>query len=339
MKRLKYSLIPFCFFAHNLSHAWIVEEIYYSLNKETVYPLTLSNNPIVNNGDGVVFPASGKGFFMANNLVRAGSGFVAVTPNYWSGITWTGINPSDRSGNSQKGVANFGTLPSYGQSLVQVNSSEVGMHLNTWGLQTPNPYPTSSLQFKSLFSPGKQPWLNSGSQLCVNSSIDLHSWYGAASSNIQFMFTLQFRKIDDESRYFYINALMLDTDGKKVGLKPIPDTSEKNGTGAPILITYVQTNTLPQDPDIKYSSTIPGFGQVLTGFSSDKSKPTSSASNAKPYGFCISNAQFSTMLSDISFPGVPSSYKLEMALVSPEIKGYANAGLSIKAFNVYKINP
>jgi hypothetical protein len=329
--------LPFTFLAYKYSYAWTVGEIYYSLNQNTIYPLTSSNNPTINNGV-ASFPATNRGFFTANNLVRTGSNFTPISPNYWSGLIWTGIDPSDRSINSQKGVAPLGSMPSYGQSLVQVNESTVGMHLNTWGLQTPNPYPTSSLQYVSMFNPGKLPWTNSSSQLCVNGLIDLHSWYVPTGSVVQVMFTLLFRKADDPARFFFVNALILDTQGQ-LNDQIIHDLTGANGTGAPIVLTYVQTNNLPQNPSIQYSSTIPGFGLVLSSFRSEKSNPTSTTSNPKPYGFCISNTQFSNMLSGMNFPGVPSNYKLEVALVSPEIHGYANAGLSIHALNVYRIVP
>ncbi len=351
---LKIFFVSFLFLCQS-AHAWSIAEFYYSLNPYSVLPLATGSNPVVNNG-GATHPTNG-GYFLANYLVPNGWSFKPLSPNYWSGANWTGLEPADRSDKSQQGVASTGNMPSYGNSVVQLEGQNIGMQLNTWGLKRPDPQiTTASLQFATQFPPGRKPWTNPDSQLCMNAIVDLHSWYG---NGVQALMTVQFRNSNNANDFFFINVHMLDTDPGN-SLKDEIQFDNPADTGGPIAHTFTQTNNA-QNPLIKYSSPIPGYGAMLGQYSKTPSKSAGGASNPTHYGFCTSNAQFTTLLKDINVfikkynanemtktnPRLhalfssenPSDYQLVSALISPEIAGEGNAGLSVSAMNVYRMLP
>lgn len=273
-----------CMLLCKSAYGWTVTEYYYSLNPNNIIPLTNNSNPVVNNGT-ASFPATGA-FFTANNLVPNGWSFTPVSPNYWSGSIWTGFDPTDRTNSSQKGVALNGSLPSYGNSLVQLDNLNIGMQLNTWGLERPKPSVlSSSLQFATRIHSGSSPWRSNNDRLCMNAVIDLHSWYG---SSVQALMTLGVRNLINPSQWFFLNFLLLDTTSANSPIDQII-LDNPNDTGGAIAITHAQSNN-SQSPGIRYSSPIPDYGAQLQQYSKTSFKSAGGSTAMAHYGFCISNS-------------------------------------------------
>lgn len=349
------------------SFAATVAEFYYSLSPYTVLPLTgaeqttgvgvqpVINNPPSQRGD---WPLTTKAFFMANNLVPSDWSFKSLSPNSWSGAIWTGLEPQNRTSASQKALANGGLDPSYGSSLIQVDGQNIGMQLSTWGLpQRANI--TSSLQLAADIRPlSVLPWQQrADSQLCMNAVLDLHSWYG---NQVQGLFTIKLSDMTSGTEPnllgFFVNVMLLDTDVGNTRVEAVFPDSELD-TKEFIAITFAQTNN---ENALQYSGPIPGYGATLGAYDKTASKSTSTATDSQHYGACFSYTQVTNLLTKVisekgkqntellkanpnypvrNFSSNPAHYRLDVAIVSPEIKGDGNMGMAVKAMNVYRIIP
>lgn len=314
-------------------------EFYYTLSPYTIKPLTDLDSPTINVGPSTIQPQTSAGWFFANNIVNIGASFIPISPVNLNGAWFTGLSLSNSSTSSQKLL----TPNNGGVNLFQVNGGSIGMMLSTWGISRPYPMiGSSSLQFVKIFSdnPIPRPWSNDPSSLlCTNSIIDLHSWYGGS---VQAMFTLKFFQHNNPNKWFFMNIMLLDTNPSN---QPIDIVIKDNphDTGAPIAISHAQTNAA-SNPNIRYSSPIPNYGAILGAYSKQSNRPASYNSYAQHYGFCISKAQFQTMLNDVNMKAPdmqisihPEHWGLSGALISPEIAGEGDMGMSVTAMNVYRI--
>lgn len=313
-------------------------EFYYTLSSGSIKSLNDTNSPTINIGPTTVQPNTEKGWFFANNIANSSQTFQSISATY-NGGAFTGLTTQDQPGLvSQKVLTpNNGSV-----NLFQSYNGAVGMMLSTWGITRPNAgIHSSSLQFVKSFENSinkPSPWENnSSSLLCTNAIIDMHSWYG---SQVQAMFTMQFRQKNAPQKWFFLNAMILDTNNAN----PLGDsiiTDNPNDTGMPIALTFLQSNG-GTNAAIKYSSPIPNYGAQLGAYTKQFNRQPSS--NDQHYGFCISKQQFQTLLNDINstHPNLnastmPENWNLGVTLISPEIAGEGDLGMSIKAMNVYRL--
>ncbi len=333
--------VVFVIFSGNVM-AWNAGEIYYSMDASTVNQISPGYNPVLIHDGSAVLPSNGKSFFAAVNIANysAGSNFVQFSPNIWSAAQWTGLEPVDRSIQSQIGLGYGGNLPSYGNNVFQLDSGKVGMFLNTYGLQRPKPEILSSaMQFSRNFVPSKVVWTphDNDSRLCVNGLVDLHSWQGSMS---QAMVTMGFEELGS-NRFFFFNVMMLDTNPFNHMIESVIGDNPAD-TGAPIAISFFQSQ--PTASLSRYTSPIPEYGAILEPYQKLSYKSAGNTPAPKNYGFCISSAQFSNVLQDIraarpQYSSNPSDYRLSLTLFGPEIAGEGTVGMSIYAANVYRITP
>jgi len=333
------ALVSLC--ASNAS-AWNIAEFYYTMDPSTIEPISTGYNPILMHTGPVSFPSNGKAFFNAANIANTavGSTFTQFSPNVWSGYAWTGLDPADRSTQSQSGLGYNGNIPSYGNNVFQLDAGRVGMFLNTYNLTPPNPALTSSQQFVRFFTPKRTIWTQNDttSQLCVNGYIDLHSWEGSKS---QALMTFAFDELGT-NRFFFLNIMMLDTTPSNTMTESVL-IDKTTDTGAPIAITFFQSQNSPNLLS-RYSSPISGYGALLEGYTKVPSKAASYSSSPKHWGACIDRTQFANMLQDVRqkrplFSADPSAYGLSSALWGPEIEGPGIVGMSIYATNVFRTTP
>ncbi len=312
-------------------NAWTNTEIYYS-------PMTPDlTKLIVNNPDYLsTAPALGLNL-LANNILNVGSGaaFAWLSPNVWSGVTWTALDPVDRTANSQRAIkAATETAPGYGSTIFQRSGTAVGMHLNTFGpVSFPGGAPHHSLQYRVDLS--RVVWTKPD-LLCVSGTMNLASSYTAGAVN-QAMITLYFENQMNTAHGFHVNAMMFDSRPDWTVADTLLMDTDINSARKPIVITHLQTQN--QNQSI-YSAPVPGYGNLLEPFRKGNVSPGN-----KDRGFCISPVQFNRMLTDINtkyslgFSTVASNYVLRYALVGPEIysgNGRGHIGMNVDSFWVYR---
>ncbi|MBL8511219.1 MAG: hypothetical protein JNM52_06200 [Betaproteobacteria bacterium] len=330
-----------------------ITEFYYLSQVPSFSNLIINNhyNPADPNNPNVVqstFQANGTPQLMANNIAVTSHNyqFLPLSPTVWSGAQWTGLEPTDRTSNSQRGLGVIGSLPTYGATAFQIDGYKVGMHLNTFAPDANSPtlptkYSAASLQYAIGFSPQPQIWLRDD-LLCMSGQANIASSYSAGSVN-QVIFTmLFFNSMDQQS--FFLNVILYDS---RAGL-PIRDVVhlDTQGTGLAIVISYAQSQTY-SNPNVIYTSSVPGYGNLLT-----PAYTGSFLSGNRDYGFCISKPQFQRILNDINVLNAASMrpllsadltrYRLHVALIGPEIEttnGRGRVGMSVNQMYVYRLRP
>lgn len=311
--------------------AWTNTEIYYS-------PQTPDLTKLIVNNPGYLSAAPAPGLnLLANSILDVGGGatFAWLSPNTWSGVAWTALDPVDRTANSQRAVkAAAESVPGYGSTLFQRSGAAVGMHLNTFG---PTSFPGGaqhhSLQYRVDLD--RVVWTRAD-LLCVSGTMNLASSYTAGSVN-QAMITLYFQNQSNAAQGFHVNAMMFDSRPDWNVADMLLIDTDINSAHKPIVITHLQTQNQNQSV---YSSPIPGYGNLLEPFRKGGVSPGN-----KDRGFCISPTQFNRMLTDINakyglgFSTVASNYVLKYALVGPEIysgSGRGHIGMNIGSLWVYR---
>ncbi|MBL8511220.1 MAG: hypothetical protein JNM52_06205 [Betaproteobacteria bacterium] len=294
------------------------------------------------------FQANGTPQLMANNIVVTSQNyqFLPLSPTVWSGSQWTGLEPADRTNNSQQAVGVVGSSPNYGSTVFQKDGYKVGMHLNTFAQSAsapnlPTKYSAASLQYAIGFSPGPQVWL-SDDLLCMSGQANIATSYSAGSVN-QVVFTMRFTDPATVNKFF-LNVTMYDS---RPGF-PIRDIVivDQQDTGRPIVISFTQSQSNP-NPNVIYTSSIPGYGNPLT-----PALVGSFLSGNRDYGYCMSKAQFLRALNDINVLNAarmkpllstdPTRYRLDLALIGPEIEttnGRGHVGMSVNQLYVYRLRP
>lgn len=311
--------------------AWTNTEYYYT-------PQTADLTKLIVNNPGYLSAAPQPGLnLLANNILNVSSGasFAWLSPNTWSGATWTALDPVDRSANSQRAIkAATETIPGYGSTIVQRSGTSVGMHLNTFGSASfPGGAQHHSLQYRVDLN--RVVWTRQD-LLCVSGTMNLASSYTGGGVN-QAMITLYFENQANTAQGFHVNAMMFDSrPGWTVADALLIDT-DINSAYKPIVITHLQTQNQNQSV---YSAPIPGYGNLLEPFRKGSVSPGN-----KDRGFCISPTQFNRMLTDINtryglgFSTVASNYMLRYALVGPEIytgSGRSHIGMNVSSLWVYR---
>ena len=315
--------------------AWTNTEFYYT-------PQTPDLSRIVVNNVGYLSPAMQPGLnLMANSFldVNAGATFAWLSPNTWSGVTWTGLDPVDRSSASQRAAKSATeSVPGYGGTMFQGNGTAVGMHLNTYG---PAAFPANaqlqSLQYQVQLD--RVVW-NTSDLLCASGSMNVASAYtsgGVAQAMITLFFDAPPKPNVHPRQAFHVNAMMFDSRPTWVASDLLMMDSDPNNLSWPIVITHLQTQG--QDTSV-YSSPVPGYGNLLEPFRKGSVSPGN-----KDRGFCISTTQFARMISDINakyhlgYTTNASEYVLRHALVGPEtstVGGRGRIGMNVGSFWVYR---
>lgn len=308
-------------------------------NTEFLYtPQTPDLTRVIVNNPGRLSAAPVPGLnLLANNLldVNAGATFVAMSPNYWSGVTWTGLDPADRSPASQRAAkAATDPAPGYGATVFQRSATAVGMHLNTFGPASfPGGAQHQSLQYRVDLN--RVVW-NKPDLLCVSGAMNLASSYTAGSVN-QAMITLYFENAANPAQGFHVNAMMFDSRPTYAAIDGLQVDTDINSANKPIVFTHLQTQNQNQSA---YSSPVPGYGNLLEPFRQGNVSP-----GVRDRGFCISPAQFNRMVADINgrfglnYTTNAAAYILRYALVGPEIytgSGRGHIGMSVNSFWVYR---
>lgn len=310
-------------------------------NTEFYYaPQTPDLAKIIVNNTGYLSAAPTLGLnLLANSIldVNGGASFAWLSPNVWSGVTWTALEPVDRTANSQRAIkAATESVPGYGSTVFQRSGTAVGMHLNTFGPASfPGGTPLHSLQYRVDLN--RVVWTKPD-LLCVSGSFNLASSYTAGAVN-QAMITLYFQNQTNTAQGFNVNVMMFDSrPGWNVVDQLLIDT-DINNVHQPIVITHLQTQG--QDQSV-YSAPIPDYGNLLEPFRKGSASP-----GDKDRGFCISPTQFNRMLTDINskfglgYSTAASNYVLRYALVGPEIDssgGRGHIGMDIGSLWVYRRN-
>lgn len=313
------------------AEAWTNTEFYYT-------PQTPDLSRLIVNNPGYLSAAPVPGLnLLANNFleVSAGATFAWLSPNTWSGVTWTGLDPVDRSTASQRAAkAASDPMPGYGSTVFQRSGTAVGMHLNTFGPTSfPGGAPHHSLQYRVDLD--RVVWTKPD-LLCVSGTMNLASSYTAGSVN-QAMITLYFQNQANATQGFHVNAMMFDSRASWNAVDTLLIDTDINSARKPIVITHLQTQNQNQSV---YSSPVPGYGNPLEPF-----RKGSVAPGNKDRGFCISPAQFNRMISDINtryalgYSTTASNYVLKYVLVGPEIytgSGRGHIGMNVSSFWVYR---
>lgn len=294
------------------------------------------------------FQANGTPQLMANNIVVTSKNyrFLPLSPTVWSGVQWTGLDPVDRSSNSQQAVGKVGSSPPFGSTVFQMSGYDVGMHLNTFSQATDTPnlptkYTAASLQYAVGFSPTKQVWLKDD-LLCMSGQANIASSYSAGSVNQVVMAMLFTDSVTGRS--FFLSVQMYDSRPNF----PIRDSVIIDGqdTGNAILLSFAQSQSNP-NPNVIYSSPVPGYGNPLTPV-----YVGSFLSGSRDYGFCISKAQFQRGINDANtilaarqrplLSTTLTNYGLYTALIGPEIEtsgGRGHVGMTVNRIYVYRLRP
>lgn len=314
--------------------AWTNTEYYYT-------PQTPDLSRIVVNNVGYVNPAMQPGLnLMANSIVNvdAGASLAWLSPNTWSGVTWTGLDPADRSSASQRALKSATeTVPSYGGTMFQRNGLAVGMHLNTYG---PTAFPANSpLQSLQYQVPLERVVWNTSDLLCVSGTMNVASSYTSGAVT-QAMITLFFDAPANNVRprqAFHVNAMMFDSRSNWAANDLLLKDNDPNNLSWPIIVTHLQTQG--QNASL-FSSPVPGYGNLLEPFRKGSVSPGN-----KDRGFCISPTQFAWMISQINstyhlnYTTNASEYILRYALVGPETNttfGRGRIGMNVSSFWVYR---
>jgi hypothetical protein len=316
-----------CFVAAQPAFSQTITEFYYTPQNGSL------QNLVVNNANNPP-PANGILQLVANNIVGAGYAFQYLSPDVWSGQPWTGLNPTDRSPYSQKALGPTGTTPSHGSTVFQVDGQKVGMHLNTFGVTLPTGYTAASLQYFIGFPNGGKTLWDRDDLLCMSGQMNIASSYSAGSVN-QVMMTMNFS--EPGGKHFWLNVMMFDSRANY----QVADWChwDQQDTNSAIIISHAQSQA--GNPNVIYTSPVSGYGNPLTPAATG-----SPISGSRDYGFCISKAQFQRALTDINakypagLPTNPLSYKLNLALVGPEIEtslGRGHAGMSVSSMWVYRL--
>ncbi|MFY7857343.1 MAG: hypothetical protein ACOVQT_14485 [Rubrivivax sp.] len=308
-------------------------------NTEFLYtPQTPDLTRVIVNNPGRLSAAPVAGLnLLANNFldVNAGATFAAMSPNYWSGVTWTGLDPADRSPASQRAAkAATDSAPGFGATVFQRSGTAVGMHLNTFGpAGFPGGAQHQSLQYRVDLN--RVVW-NKPDLLCVSGTMNLASSYTVGAVN-QAMITLYFDNAANTAQGFHVNVMMFDSRANyPAGDNLLVDT-DINSAKKPIVVTHLQTQNQNQSA---YSSPVPGYGNLLEPFRQGNVAPGS-----RDRGFCISPTQFNRMVADINgryglnYATNASAYVLRYVLVGPEIytgSGRGHIGMSVNSFWVYR---
>ncbi len=330
-KRIPVSVAAVLLCSSFAAGAWTNTESYYTPQTPDLSKLIV-NNP----GYRSAAPVLGLNL-LANNYLdaKAGATFAWMSPNYWSGFTWTGLDPVDRSSASQRAAkAADESAPSYGTTVFQRNGTAVGMHLNTL---KPGSFPGGaqhqSLQYRVDLN--RVVW-SKPDLLCASGTMNLASSYTEGSVN-QAMFTLYFENKANAAQGFHVNVMMFDSRSTYPVADALLIDTDVNGAHKPIVITHLQTQNQQQSA---YSSPVPGYGNLLEPFRKGSVSP-----GDKDRGFCISPTQFNKMLSDINakyalgYSTTASNYVLRYALVGPEIytgSGRGRIGMNVGSFWVYR---
>lgn len=332
------------------SMAWTASEFYFTLSPTSINPFQENLNPALISDPYTNFIMNDKAYFTAVNIARTSIGerFVSFSPNYWSAVNFTGLDPVDRSASSQSGHAQFGTLPDYGQTAFQLDGQKVGLFLNTEGLQRPNlGIYSSALQLsKTFWTNAPSPWngVNQDDRFCINLNVDLHSWAGPM---VQAGIAVQFHQKNVPGQYIHFVYSMLDTNPANTKREFVM-IDNANDSGMPIVHTYFQSQS-SVDPDIKMSSPPPDYGVLLEAYTKESTRYPSTISNPKPYAVCTSYSQFQYVLSKVreqrpAFSANPEDFSFNGIVMGVEIDTQNTSqmnfiGVSVHDMNVYRISP
>jgi hypothetical protein len=177
---------------------------------------------------------------LINSLVNVNnSSVVPMSPNYWSGSTWTGLDPVDRSPRSQSALKlNTSQYPDYGATVVQRDGYSVGMHLNTFGIPTlPGGSSLTSLQYRVDLN---KPLGSATDLLCMSGTMNIASSYTAGAVN-QVMMTMYFEQNNSAANGFHLNVMMFDSRPDWTIEDRVHGDTDPNGAGLPIAISYMKT--------------------------------------------------------------------------------------------------
>lgn len=309
--------------------AWTNTEFYYTPQIPNLQTIIVNNPGFLSRN-----PTPGLNL-LANSIVNTNSTMQPISPNVWSGYPWTGLDPVDRTENSQRALMlQSSQQPGYGSTIFQKDWYSVGMHLNTFEIPTlPGGQVLTSLQYRVDVD---QPIWNTNDFLCMSGTMNIPTSYTEGAVN-QVMMTMFFndRTID---KSVVLNVMMFDSRYDwQVKDYMITDT-DKAGANPPIAISHMQSQG--QD-NSRYSIPIPGYGNPLAAFERGSTIPGN-----RDRGFCIGIENFRNIINDaralqpsMGFSANPAAYDLKIALVGPETNisgGRGHIGMSVSSLWIYR---